>query len=76
MLLVCLSTLKLKVLKKGYDQVSTPILRVGFGIGILNFGLNRKIPKIPKFRGSGSVFENPEKIRTEKSRNPRDRVWI
>ena len=29
-----------------------------FGIGIFNFGLDRKIPK---YRRSGSGFENPEK---------------
>ena len=48
----------------------------GFGIGIFYFGLDRKIPKIPKSRGSGSGFENPEKIPKEKSRksqNPGDR---
>ena len=48
----------------------------GFGIGILYFGLDRKIPEIPKSRGSGSGFENPEKIPKEKSRksqNPGDR---
>ena len=48
----------------------------GFGIGIFYFGLDQKIPKIPKSRGSGSGFENPEKIPSEKSRksrNPRDR---
>ena len=44
--------------------------------GILYFGLDQKIPKIPKSRGSGSGFENPEKIPSEKSRksrNPGDR---
>ena len=48
----------------------------GFGIGIFYFGLDRKIPEIPKSRGSGSGFENPEKIPKEKSRksqNPGDR---
>ena len=48
----------------------------GFGIGIFYFGLDQKIPKIPKSRGSGSGFENPEKIPSEKSRksqNPGDR---
>ena len=48
----------------------------GFGIGIFYFELDRKIPKIPKSRGSGSGFENPEKTQSEKSRksrNPRDR---
>ena len=48
----------------------------GFGIGIFYFGLDQKIPKIPKSRGSGSGFENPEKIPKEKSRksqNPGDR---
>ena len=34
----------------------------GFGIGIFYFGLDRKISKIPKSRGSGSEFENPGKI--------------
>ena len=60
--------------------------RVGFGmgffrdpesrIGIFTFGLDRKIHKIPQSLGSGSGFENPEKIPNEKSRksqNPRDR---
>ena len=44
-----------------------------FGIGIFYFGLDRKIPKS---RGSGSGFDNPEKISSEKSRkfrNPGDR---
>ena len=48
----------------------------GFGIGIFYFGLDQKIPKIPKSRGSGSGFENPEKIpkeKSRKSRNPEDR---
>ena len=35
----------------------------GFGIGIFNFGLDRKIQKIPKSRGSGSGFENPENLK-------------
>ena len=34
--------------------------RVGFCIEIFNFGLDRKIPKIPESQGSGSGFENPE----------------
>ena len=49
-------------------------VRVGFGIGIFCFGLDRKIPKIPKSRGSG--FENLEKIPSTKFRkswNPGDR---
>ena len=33
-----------------------------------DLGLNQKIPKIPKSRGSGSGFENPEKNPSEKSR--------
>ena len=33
------------------------------------FGLDRKIPKILKSRGSGSGFENSEKIPSERSRN-------
>ena len=33
-----------------------------FGIRIFNFGLDQKIPKIPKSRRSESGFENPEKI--------------
>ena len=37
------------------------------------FGLDRKILKIPKSRGSGSRFENSEKIPKEKSKNPGDR---
>ena len=37
----------------------------GFRIGIFNFGLDRKIPKIPKSRGSRSGFENPEKFRVK-----------
>ena len=44
------------------------------GIGIFKFGLDQKIPKIPKARGSG--FENPEKIPSAKSwkaQNPGDR---
>ena len=48
----------------------------GFGIGIFYFGLDRKIPKIPKSRESGSGFENPEKIpneKSQKSRSPWDR---
>lgn len=32
-----------------------------FGIGILNFGLDRKTPKIQISRESGSRLENPEK---------------
>ena len=50
------------------------------GIGIRDrdffFELHRKIPKIPKSRGSGSRFENSEKIpreKTRKSQNPGDR---
>ena len=35
-------------------------------IGIFYFGLDRKIPKS---RGTGSGFENPEKIPSEKSRD-------
>ena len=49
------------------------ISRDGFGIGIFYCGLDRKIPKS---RGSGSGFENLEKIPREKSRksqNPGDR---
>ena len=44
-----------------------------FGIGIFYFGVDRKILNIPKFRGSGSGFENPEKIPSGKSQNPGDR---
>ena len=48
------------------------ISRLGFKIG---FFILSQIEKSRKFqnRGSGSVFENPEKISSEKSRNPRDR---
>ena len=45
-------------------------------IEIFNFGLDRKIPKIPTSRGSESGFENLAEIPSEKSRetqNPRDR---
>ena len=48
----------------------------GFRIGIFYFGLDQKIPKMPKSRGSGWGFKNPEKIPKEKSRkcrNPGDR---
>ena len=45
-----------------------PLSRVGFGIEIFYFGQDRKIPKIPKSRRSGSGSENPEKIASEKSR--------
>ena len=41
--------------------------------GIFYFGLDRKIPKIPKSPGSGSGFENPEKIQSEKSRKD---IWF
>ena len=44
-----------------------------FGIGNFYFRLDRKIPKILKSRGSGSGFENFEKMPSEKSRNPGDR---
>ena len=43
-------------------------VRVCFGIGIFCFGLDRKIPKIPKSRGSG--FENPEKSQVKNPENP------
>ena len=46
-----------------------------FGIRTFYFGLDRKIPKIPKSRGSG--FENPKKKipkeKSRKSQNPGDR---
>ena len=37
------------------------LYRVGLEIGFFIFGLHRKIPKIPKSRGSELGFENPEK---------------
>ena len=40
------------------------------GIGIFYFGLDRKIPKIPKSLGSGSGFENPEKFQVKNPENP------
>ena len=42
----------------------------GFGLGIFYFGLDQKILKIPKFRGSG--FENSEKLPTEQSQKSRN----
>ena len=43
-----------------FDRM-TVMTRVGFVIGIFYFGLDRKISKIPKSRGSGSGYENPKK---------------
>ena len=45
----------------------------GFGIGIFYFGLDRKIPKIPKSLRSGSGFENPEKFRKSR-KNPESKI--
>ena len=58
-----------KIIGYLYDLI--PELASGwdfFGIGILYFELDRKIPKP---WGSGSGFENPEKISIEKSRKSR-----
>ena len=40
-----------------------------FGVGIYYFGLDRKIPKIPKPRESGSGLENSEKFRVKNPEN-------
>ena len=42
-----------------------------FGIGIFNFKLDRKIPKISKFWGSRSGFENPARFRVRNPENPK-----
>ena len=51
----------------GFSGIPNPESRSrGFGIGIFYFELDRRISKIPKSRGSGSGFANPEKIPSDK----------
>ena len=62
----------------GIQCLTEPYPEAGFGMGffrdpeieIFNFGLDRKIHKIPQSRGSGSGFENPEKSQMKNPENP------